>query len=598
MRSALKLLVASVLLALLGAVFVGVAAPAGATTPPTLYVATTGNDTSNTCQTQSAPCATISHAVSVAVSGETIQVGAGTFNDNVTVPNTLTGLTIVGQGSTTIVTGVASGQSTFFLNGSATLKMLSISNNGSSVGIFDNADNSVFTQDQITNNSGGGIFDNGNGVSITQDTISGNGTGASGSGAIFNNGNSVTIADDTITGNAATGTGGALFNNGTSVSLVSDTINNNTAASGNGGIFNTAGLTVTATIIAGNTAPNCQGTVTDGGYNLEYVTGTPATPTCGFSAPSNDVMGNANPNLGLLAWNGGPTQTEAIGAGSPAQGVIPSANTACQGSDQRGTPRTQPGSIKCDLGAFQSIGGYWLVAGDGGIFSFGAPFYGSTGAIHLNQPIVGMAEDPLTGGYWFVASDGGVFAYNAPFYGSMGGKPLNKPIVGMAVDPVTGGYWLVASDGGIFSFNAPFYGSTGAIHLNQPIVGMAADPQTGGYWFVAADGGIFNYNAPFYGSMGSTPLNKPVVGMAADGATGGYWLVASDGGIFSFHAAFYGSTGAIRLNKPIVGMAASPSGQGYWFVAADGGVFSYNVPFLGSMGSVVLNQPVVGMTTG
>ena len=40
-------------------------------------------------------------------------------------------------------------------------------------------------------------------------------------------------------------------------------------------------------------------------------------------------------------------------------------------------------------------GGYWEVASDGGIFAFGdAPFYGSTGAIHLNQPIVGMAATP------------------------------------------------------------------------------------------------------------------------------------------------------------------------------------------------------------
>ena len=38
------------------------------------------------------------------------------------------------------------------------------------------------------------------------------------------------------------------------------------------------------------------------------------------------------------------------------------------------------------------VSAYWLVASDGGIFSFGgAPFYGSTGNIHLNQPIVGMA---------------------------------------------------------------------------------------------------------------------------------------------------------------------------------------------------------------
>ena len=39
--------------------------------------------------------------------------------------------------------------------------------------------------------------------------------------------------------------------------------------------------------------------------------------------------------------------------------------------------------------------GYWLVASDGGIFTFGdAGFYGSTGAIRLNQPIVGMAATP------------------------------------------------------------------------------------------------------------------------------------------------------------------------------------------------------------
>ena len=39
--------------------------------------------------------------------------------------------------------------------------------------------------------------------------------------------------------------------------------------------------------------------------------------------------------------------------------------------------------------------GYWLVASDGGIFSFGgAPFLGSTGGQHLNQPIVGLGLDP------------------------------------------------------------------------------------------------------------------------------------------------------------------------------------------------------------
>ena len=80
--------------------------------------------------------------------------------------------------------------------------------------------------------------------------------------------------------------------------------------------------------------------------------------------------------------------------------------------------------------------GYWLVGRDGGIFAFGdAPFAGSTGGIHLNQPIVGMAANPAGPGYWFVASDGGVFAFgDATYFGSQGGTTLAQPVVGMATD--------------------------------------------------------------------------------------------------------------------------------------------------------------------
>jgi hypothetical protein len=161
--------------------------------------------------------------------------------------------------------------------------------------------------------------------------------------------------------------------------------------------------------------------------------------------------------------------------------------------------------------------GYWEVASDGGIFSFGSPgFHGSMGATHLNAPVVGMAEDPATGGYWLVASDGGVYSFTAPFYGSMGGQHLNAPIVGMAATTTGHGYWLVASDGGVFSFgSATFDGSMGATHLNAPVVGMAEDQATGGYWLVASDGGIFSFTAPFHGSMGGARLDAPMVGMAA-----------------------------------------------------------------------------------
>ena len=129
-----------------------------------------------------------------------------------------------------------------------------------------------------------------------------------------------------------------------------------------------------------------------------------------------------------------------------------------------------------------------------------------------------MAATPDGDGYWLVASDGGVFSFgDAAFYGSMGGQPpqqadrghgghprrrrllagglrrrhlllrrrrllrldrrptLNKPVVGMAATPDGGGYWLVAADGGIFSYgDATFHGSTGRLNLNSPIVGMSA----------------------------------------------------------------------------------------------------------------------------
>ena len=43
------------------------------------------------------------------------------------------------------------------------------------------------------------------------------------------------------------------------------------------------------------------------------------------------------------------------------------------------------------------------------------------GGYPLNRPVVGIGADAATGGYWLVASDGGIFAFGAPFFGSTGG---------------------------------------------------------------------------------------------------------------------------------------------------------------------------------
>jgi hypothetical protein len=51
----------------------------------------------------------------------------------------------------------------------------------------------------------------------------------------------------------------------------------------------------------------------------------------------------------------------------------------------------------------------------------------------LNKPVVGITSTPDGKGYWEVAADGGVFSFgDASYWGSMGGRALNKPVVGIA----------------------------------------------------------------------------------------------------------------------------------------------------------------------
>ncbi len=358
------------------------------------------------------------------------------------------------------------------------------------------------------------------------------------------------------------------------------------------------------------------GTDTDAFGNTGHwsftLTETPAGGTITQTAPTSGSVSAGNPFTSQLLTSGNNgAVTFTVTTVSPAftvssSGAVSAPDTLAvgpytvQGTDVDNLGNTGTWTYTLTVNVAPSSG-YTLVASDGGIFAFGdATFFGSTGALTLNKPIVGMAATPDGKGYWLVASDGGLFAFgDAKFFGSTGALTLNKPIVGMAATSDGKGYWLVASDGGIFAFgDAKFFGSTGALTLNKPIVGMAATSDGKGYWLVASDGGIFNFgDAKFFGSTGALTLNKPIVGMAATSDGKGYWLVASDGGIFAFgDAKFFGSTGALTLNKPIVGMAATSDGKGYWLVASDGGIFNFgDAKFFGSTGALTLNKPIVGM---
>jgi photosystem II stability/assembly factor-like uncharacterized protein len=147
---------------------------------------------------------------------------------------------------------------------------------------------------------------------------------------------------------------------------------------------------------------------------------------------------------------------------------------------------TQPNCATTPLGS----NGYRMVAGDGGIFTFGARgFYGSTGDKVLNKPIVGGATDTSDyEGYWIVASDGGVFAFDAPFHGSAVGA-VDSPAVEIEPTPTGAGYWIVTATGKVLPFgDAKFHGDMSGKGLNQPIIGMSVTTTGLGYWLVGQDG--------------------------------------------------------------------------------------------------------------
>ncbi len=264
--------------------------------------------------------------------------------------------------------------------------------------------------------------------------------------------------------------------------------------------------------------------------------------------------------------------------------------------------------------------GYWLAGADGGVYSFGAPFYGSgvtppgacgfspqapstlNGALGCDA----IASTPSGNGYWLLNSFRSATAFGQAGQALQAGcTSLNGAAgfwTGIASSPTGNGFFVTASNGGVMGCGdaVPLGGLT-TQPLNAPVVGLAATRDGKGYWLISGDGGVFAFgDAPFYGSMGGRRLNAPVVGIAATPDGKGYWLAALDGGVFSFgDAQFYGSMGAATVNTPpMVGIAATRDGKGYWLAGADGGVFSFgSAPFEGSMGGKHLNASVVGIAT-
>jgi len=258
--------------------------------------------------------------------------------------------------------------------------------------------------------------------------------------------------------------------------------------------------------------------------------------------------------------------------------------------------------------------GYWLVGSDGGIFTFGnAQFYGSTGNIHLQRPVVSITPTANDGGYWLVASDGGIFSFgDAGFYGSIPGlglapagsglpHSLNAPIVGMVPSADGGGYFMVGADGGVFTFgDAKYEGSCPGIGgcPGGAAVAVMPDSTGNGYWVVTAGGYVTPFgDATSPGDPG--PLSEPVVSAVRSYDGNGYYLLYPNGVVYNFGDALnYGSAnGEVGGFNPATTIFTTANGDGYWIVSANGSVITEgDAPYEGGANSLHLNGAIIAGT--
>lgn len=311
-------------------------------------------------------------------------------------------------------------------NSSGTLNVANstITGNQGHIAIMNSAGATAsFIDSTVSNNSDGGFINNGN-LSMTGGSIIGNTNGGivlggtaiingvrisnnssnlgafPGGGGVFINGLAVTVINCLITNNTTNGNGGGIRNGGGKATIINTTISGNTSFSGGGGLDSVDGgladliaINVTITnnranfgggvlresgpmkfknsLVAGNfrldgtTPDDINGTVdASSSHNLIGLGGAGGLS----NGVNNNQVGVADPRLGPLADNGGPTFTHSLLSNSPALDagdncVTEAAHCGEPGipqitTDQRGFNRLVDGpdadsSATVDIGAYE-----------------------------------------------------------------------------------------------------------------------------------------------------------------------------------------------------------------------------------------------------
>jgi len=282
-------------------------------------------------------------------------------------------LTITGAGArTTIIDGWSNDRifdvydTVVFSISDVTLRNGDALTDGADGGAMDNHSASITITDvTISGNSaknGGALGSSGGSSSYTLQRVTLSGNTAEKASAIINSsgGDTTTMTNVTITGNTATIENGA--GDIDDADFVNVTIVGNTAPAGKiGGIRESGGgFTAINTIIANNIGGDCNSAATSSLNSID------SDGSCGLNT-------TADPKLGALANNGGPTDTMMPQSDSPA--IEGGTNTFCPAVDQRSIAR--PEGALCDVGAVE------------------AALFELTGTIFVDEAGDGLTDGPI-----------------------------------------------------------------------------------------------------------------------------------------------------------------------------------------------------------
>ena len=317
--------------------------------------------------------------------------------------------------------------------------------------------------------------------------------------------------------------------------------------------------------------------------------------------------------------------------------------------------------------------GYWIFNGNGRVAAFGqnAGFYGDPRASKLPHTIVALAPAHFGTGYWLLADDGAVYTYgsakylgngqpgdpngfftamlpsatgdgyrlatyqgrvhgfgDAVDYGSLWNvptkdgkavfaytslRPGSTTVTALGPPSMTGtaiakvettwtpadGYWMLGADGNVYPFGGAVNLGDAKPHLaGHQAVDLEPTPDYGGYWIIDDTGRVFGFGnaktTPGNVDAGALRAGEKVTSLSSTPTGAGYWIFTSHGRVFAKgDATHFGDMAGTALNGPVLDSIPTPTGQGYYMVGSDGGIFAFgDAAFAGSMGGKPLNAPV------